>query len=84
MIKIKAYFLKWENFLLCFLQGDCKYSIKKLLVFLSFLLVATMAIITGSVSNELLVFVLALLGIRSWDKMKYHQRINKNQDENLG
>ena len=84
MIKIKAYFLKWENFLLCFLKGDCKYSIKKLLVFLSFLLVATMAIITGSVSNELLVFILALLGIRSWDKMKYHQRNKQTPDENLG
>ena len=84
MIKIKAYFLRWENFLLCFLRGDCKYSIKKLLVILSFIVVAYLAVFTDKQYIDLLVFIAALLGIRSWDKMQYRQQINKTPDENLG
>jgi len=84
MIKIIAYFTRMQNFLLCFLKGDCQYSIKKLLVILSFIVVVFLAVFTVKPYIDLLVFIAALLGIRSWDKMKYHQRNNQNPDENLG
>ena len=78
---IKTFFSDVSWFLLCLLRGDCKYSIKKILVFLFSVLIVYLAIFTDKSYIDLLVFVAALLGIRSWDKMKYHER-QENEQQN--
>jgi len=78
---IKSFFsdIKWG--LLCMLRGDCKYSIKKFLVYLFSIVVVYLAIFTDKAYLDLLVFIAALLGIRSWDKMKYYER-QENEQQN--
>jgi len=74
-MKIKAFFSNIKEFLLCFLRGNCQYSIKKLLAFFFTGLVFYLAIFTDKNCVEFLVFLAALLGLREYSKYNY----NKNQ-----
>jgi len=78
---INKFFSELRWFFCCLLRGDCKYSIKKILVFLFSAVVIFLAIFTDKAYIDLLVFIAALLGIRSWDKMKYYER-QENEQQN--
>jgi hypothetical protein len=58
------------DFLLCLLQADCKYSIKKFLCYIFAGLVIYLAIWTDKSYYDLLGFIAILLGIRSYERIK--------------
>jgi hypothetical protein len=59
-----------RGFLLCLLQADCKYSIKKFLSYVFAGLVIYLAIWTDKSYYDLLGFIAILLGIRSYERIK--------------
>jgi len=67
------------NFFLCFLEDNCQYSIKKLLTYIFSALVIYLCLFTDKQYYDLLLFIGALLGLRSWEKNQ--ERI---QSQNLG
>ena len=82
-MKIKAFFIRIQNFLLCFLQGSCKYSIKKLLVFFFTALVIYLAVFTDKQVIEFLIFIGGLLGLREYSKYNYRNS-GGTPDDNKG
>lgn len=64
-------FEDFYNFFLSLILGKSPISIKKVLSFLTFFLVTYLAIFTEKDYYELLIFLAALLGLRSYDKLKY-------------
>jgi hypothetical protein len=58
------------KFFLCMLRDDCKYSIKKFLVYIFSIVIIYLVIFTTKNYYELLTFVAVLLGIRSYERLK--------------
>jgi hypothetical protein len=58
------------NFFLCLLRDDCQYSIKKILTWIFSGVAIYLIIFTDKNSYQLLMFILALLGIRAFEKWK--------------
>ena len=58
------------KFFLCMLRDDCKYSIKKFLVYIFSIVIIYLAIFTTKNYYELLTFIAVLLGIRSYERLK--------------
>lgn len=73
---------KVMDFFGCMLQGDCIYSIKKFLAYITFILICYIAIFTTKDYTELLIFLGALLAIRSYDKITYNNKEN-NEKNNI-
>lgn len=75
------YLQRLHRFLICFLQDDCEYSIKKLLALIFSGLAIYLAIWTTKVDFffETLGFIAILLGIRAWER----QKINKNGENEI-
>jgi hypothetical protein len=71
------------NFFLCFLKDDCIYSIKKLLVYIFTAIVIYQTLFTDKDIYQLLTFILVLLGIRTFEKLKM-QKVNNSDDQSLG
>jgi hypothetical protein len=61
---------KIGKFFLCMLRDDCKYSIKKFLVYIFSVVIIYLVIFTTKNYYELLTFVAVLLGIRSYERLK--------------
>ena len=74
MKAIRKFFLDLKEFFLCMLRGRCDYSIKKFLVYVFSTLVIYVVVFTDKDYLELLVFIAALLGLRSYDKLKYQEK----------
>jgi len=70
---------KIKEFFLCFLRGDCVYSIKKLLVYVFTALVLYLAVFTSQVTIEYLVFIGGLLGLREYSKRNYYNQGNNDK-----
>ena len=77
MKKILEFLNQIKEFFLCMLRGKCEYSIKKFLVYVFSILVIYVVIFTDKEYLELLFFIAALLGLRSYDKLKYNEQENK-------
>jgi hypothetical protein len=58
------------NFFLCLLRDDCQYSIKKILTWIFAGITIYLIIFTDKDVYQLLMFILALLGIRAFEKWK--------------
>ena len=73
---MKKTFYRFHRFLLCFLEDDCEYSIKKLLAFVFSALALYIAIWTTKteIFIETLGIIVALLGIRAWERTKLQQK----------
>jgi hypothetical protein len=69
------------NFFLCLLRDDCPYSIKKFLVWIFTAVTIYLIIFTDKDVYQLLTFILVLLGIRSFEKVKL---MNANLRNNAG
>jgi hypothetical protein len=59
---------KIKNFILCFLEDDCKYSSKKLLSYIFSAVVIYLVLFTTKDYYDILVFIAALLGLRTWER----------------
>lgn len=66
------------NFFLCLLRDDCPYSIKKFLVWIFTSVTVYLIIFTDKEIYQLLMFILALLGIRAFEKWKVQRPNFKN------
>ena len=58
------------NFFLCLLRDDCQYSIKKILTWIFSGVAVYVIVFTDKDVYQLLMFILALLGIRAFEKWK--------------
>jgi len=61
---------KIGDFFLCFLRDDCKYSVKKALIFIFTGIAIYLIIWTDKSAYDVLGFVAALLGLRTYEKGK--------------
>jgi len=62
----------------CMLKGSCEYSIKKFLAYIFTILICYLAVFTDKNYYELLLFLGALLAIRSYDKVKRKEENETN------
>ena len=83
MKTILKFLIQIRDFFLCFLQDDCKYSIKKVLAIAFSMLVVWVVICTDKDYYELLGFIAILLGMRAWERSKQNKTVNTT-DENKG
>ena len=65
------------DFFLCFLRDDCVYSIKKFLVYVFTAIVIYQTLFTDKDTYQLLTFILVLLGIRTFEKLKVQKANNQ-------
>ena len=65
-----TFFKKIGYFFLCLLRDDCQYSIKKILTWIFSAVTVYIIIFTDKDVYQLLMFILALLGIRAFEKWK--------------
>lgn len=63
-------FSKIGNFFLCFLKDDCQYSVKKVLIFFFTGIAIYLIIWTDKSCYDVLGFVAALLGLRTYERGK--------------
>lgn len=63
-------FTKIRGFLSCLLHENCEYSIKKILTYVFSTVAIYVIIFTDKDYYELLGFILILLGIRGWERIR--------------
>lgn len=61
------------NLLMNLIIGKSSISIKKVIGYLTFFLIAYLAIYTDKTYGDLLIFLGVTLGIRSYDKLKFNE-----------
>lgn len=67
---MKKFFESILNFFLCFLRDDCKYSVKKVLIFVFTGVAIYLIIWTDKSAYDVLGFVAVLLGLRTYERGK--------------
>jgi hypothetical protein len=77
------FIIQIRDFFLCFLQDECRYSIKKFLAILFSILVVWVVIYTDKAYYDLLGFIAILLGIRAWERTKLN-KTDVTSDTNKG
>lgn len=78
------FFKQIGNFFLCLLRDDCQYSIKKILTWIFSIVTVYVIIFTDKDVYQLLMFILALLGIRAFEKWKVQKpNFMKNNGKQL-
>ena len=58
------------KFIKCLISSVCEYSIKKILAYVFSILVIIVVLCTDKEYGELLIFIGALIGARSYDKLQ--------------
>jgi len=72
------------DFFLCLLRDDCQYSIKKILTWIFSGVTVYLILFTDKDIYQLLMFLLALLGIRAFEKWKVQKpNFMKNNGKQL-
>jgi hypothetical protein len=80
MLYIMYILRKIGDFFLCLLRDDCQYSIKKILTWIFSGVTVYLILFTDKDIYQLLMFLLALLGIRAFEKWKVQRPNFKNTD----
>jgi hypothetical protein len=76
------FFKQIQDFFLCLLKDNCKYSIKKVLCFLFSFVSIYIIIFTDKDYYEILGFIALLLGIRSYERLKQNKPV-ENSDASV-
>lgn len=83
MLFIMYILRKIGDFFLCLLRDDCQYSIKKILTWIFSGVTIYLILFTDKDIYQLLMFLLALLGIRAFEKWKVQRPNFKSNNKQL-
>jgi hypothetical protein len=79
---MKNFFNKIWDTIMCFLSSNCPYSLNRLISILTFFLIVYISVFTSKSYLELLAFLVAVLGVKAYDKMTYLKYAEPEPEQN--